>query len=105
IPGTTKTDADVPAAWHDPATERGAQVPRIIVERTAAQHPHLASWRSLRVPVVAPRVRPSVIPIRGPLPHVAQHVVQIPGVRFFPAHLVRGASAVAAIPCDLIDIT
>jgi hypothetical protein len=47
--------------------------------RNPAQHALLASRRSLRVLVVRPAIIVRAIPIRGPLPHVPQHVVQLPG--------------------------
>ena len=51
---------------------------------------HLAGAGSDPYGIVQRSVRVFAVPVRAPLPHVAVHVIQAPGIRLLLAHRVRG---------------
>lgn len=72
------------------APHRCPAAPVLVEPSTPAQHPVAA-------------VHLGVVDVPAPLPHVAEHVVQTPGVGPLPANLVDPATGIAAVPRDLVQ--
>src|ERR1017187_3208224 len=102
IPGAPETDAGA-VVRPVPATKRCALVPRIVVPVTAPQRSEGSARRALRIGRVTRRIMVR-IPISHPLPYIAEHVAQPPGVRLLAAYLMRRSSAVTVVPSDGIPL-
>src|SRR5688500_1912070 len=74
-----------------PAPYRGPTAPVLVEPATAAQRP-------------AGAVHLGVVDVPAPLPDVAQHVEQPPGVGLLAAHRVRSSLRVAAVPRDIVEL-
>jgi hypothetical protein len=63
------------------ATDRNSHGTWNFPPGTSAEHLQLAGWRSRWIDVLRVGVVAGIVPVGSPLPHVAQHVVQVPAVR------------------------
>src|SRR5215475_5579792 len=91
---TAKADVVEPAPGLVPDPVRRPQVPRVVEPRGApAQHAAVTILRTDRINNCFSPIR--IVPIPAPLPDIAAHIVEPPGIRSFLAdrlHLVIGVS-------------
>ena len=80
-PGTPEPVAVAPKRRGAAAAAEGApeELGPVVVPRPPAHHPRTASCGRLQVATLVTRIRPRVIPVRTPLPHVPRHLVHAPG--------------------------
>src|SRR5271165_675819 len=81
-----------------PETARHAQVPWTTAPGTAAQRSELLMRRPLRIFAFVLVEISLVIPVGGPLPYVAEHVVEPPCIRLLLSHGMRTTSAIVLVP-------
>src|SRR3712207_3970467 len=74
-----------------PAPHRGPTAPVLVAPTTAAEHSVGA-------------VHLGVVEVPAPLPDVAQHVEQPPGVGLLAAHRVQSSLRIAAVPRDIVEL-
>src|ERR671914_317645 len=74
------------------APYRGSTAPVLVIPAAATEHPVGA-------------VDLGVVDVPAPLPHVAQHVVQVPRIGSLAAHVVYPPVGVAAVPSDLAELS
>src|SRR5258707_1114543 len=100
FPGATKPEILGASVRTVEVAGGGATEPAVVVEGASA---HCMERRSPWTTGISPRTAAIValiVPIRCPLPNVAEHVVQSVSVRQFHPHFVRAAAAVKCVPGD-----
>jgi hypothetical protein len=102
IPRTPDAEVEATVRRYAPDPVRRARAPDTVEPGTAPQRPGRPTRGALWIFRIARRV--VCIPIRHPLPHVPQHVVQSPCVGLLSTHVMRLAFAVSAEPGDSIEI-
>ena len=100
--GTAEAQVAVPVRGLAAVAVRRAHVPRIVDPRAAPDHAvggrRFGRRRASFLGIV---IHPN---IRAPLPHIPQHVVQAPGIRFLAGDGVGLISAVLVVPRDGIEV-
>ena|ERR687896_2666355 len=92
-----EAEAPAPELGNVPAPVRRAQATGgFNVEGAAPQHTILAFIRTGRVGLRSARI--ITIPVRHPLPDIAVHVIQIPGIRIAGAHRMSLVIGILGIP-------
>src|SRR3712207_4803395 len=89
--GDAEADVVDPEGGMTPAPYRGPTAPVLVEPATAAEHSVDA-------------VCLGVVDVPAPLPDVAQHVEQPPGVGLLAAHRVQSSRRVAAVPRDIVEL-
>src|SRR4051794_25778368 len=89
--GDAEADVVDPEGGMTPAPYRGPAAPVLVEPATAAEHSVGA-------------VCLGVVDVPAPLPDVAQHVEQPPGVGLLAAHRVQSSLRVAAVPRDIVEL-
>ena len=101
FPDTPEADIAVPDTRFKTIAVRSAEERWIIEPTPPAQYFFSSTQRALRIPALAALVVP--VPIRSPLPDVAQHVVKSEPIGNLLSHSVRRIAAVSPVPRDVVE--